>query len=278
MASSLLSAPLVRISAAPFTPESFLPFGTAIEAPLPKPLSSPPSSLASLKAPNCTPEPANQGSALKWSPISPISESYGTDESKKKGSARMSMFSCFPRELRGPLSISPSSPSPPKAFSRLWNQNLSGLFDVKFLERHPYTSQTFIPLSTSESQDQVAQRSGHNTPEDVFFLIIVAPTLNGQTASATTINAEGNDATTTAIRDPPDLNNIQAFIAKPGQAVTYAAGTWHAPMVVMGRQRIDFVVVQYVNGIENEDCELVELKDGVVVEVDARSSRVVAKL
>lgn len=82
----------------------------------------------------------------------------------------------------------------------------------------------------------------------------------------------------TSIRDPPDRNNLQAFIARPGQAVTYAAGTWHAPMVVIGRQRIDFVVVQYVNGIDRDDCELVVLEDGIVVEVDARSSKVVAKL
>ncbi|EFR02104.1 ureidoglycolate hydrolase [Nannizzia gypsea CBS 118893] len=260
MAPALLFTPTVRVPASPLTPKSFKPFGTAIEAPLPETLNAPPSSIAGFKAPDCTAESANQGSAVKWSPISPITDSYGT--SSKQGEARMSMFSCFPRELRAPLSLFPSSSS--KGFSGLWNQNLSGLFDVKFLERHPYTSQSFIPLSRSLNRDHAGRRD--SMTEDVFYLVIVAPSLVGQVDSAT------------SIRDPPDLNNIQAFIAKPGQAVTYAAGSWHAPMVVIGRQRIDFVVVQYVNGIDRDDCELIGLEDGIVVEADARSSRVVAKL
>ncbi|KAM5436846.1 putative ureidoglycolate lyase [Microsporum canis] len=262
MASPLLSTPTVRVRALPFNPESFRPFGTAIETPLPKTLNASPNTLAGLSSQYCTAESANQGSAVKWSPISPITESYGA--STKKGSARMSMFSCFPRELRGSLSLSPSSSASPKAFSGLWNQNLSGLFDVKHLERHPYTSQTFIPLSSSESRDHSSSRLAGF--DDIFFLIIVAPSMAGLVDSKTSIH------------DPPDLTKLQAFIVKPGQAVTYAAGTWHAPMVVIGRQRIDFVVVQYVNGIDSDDCELVGLEDGVVVEVDARSSRIVAKL
>ncbi|EGD96075.1 ureidoglycolate hydrolase [Trichophyton tonsurans CBS 112818] len=260
MVQSLLSTPTVRVRASPFTRESFRSFGTAIETPLPDTLNTPPSSITSFKTPDCAAESANQGSAVKWSPISPITESYGT--SSKKGKARMSMFSCFPRELRTPLSL--SVPSSSKGFSGLWNQNLSGLFDVKFLERHPYTSQSFIPISRSHNQDHARRRD--IVTKDVFYLVIVAPSLVGQVDSAT------------SIRNPPDLNNVQAFIARPGQAVTYAAGTWHAPMVVIGRQRIDFVVVQYVNGIDRDDCELVGLEDGVVVEVDARSSKAVAKL
>ncbi|EZF71040.1 hypothetical protein H105_06671 [Trichophyton soudanense CBS 452.61] len=260
MVQSLLSTPTVRVRASPFTRESFRPFGTAIETPLPDTLNTPPSSIAGFKTPDCAAESANQGFAVKWSPISPITESYGT--CSKRGEARMSMFSCFPRELRSPLSL--PVPSSSKGFSGLWNQNLSGLFDVKFLERHSYTSQSFIPISRSHNQEHARRRD--TATEDVFYLVIVAPSLVGQVESET------------SIRDPPDRNNLQAFIARPGQAVTYAAGTWHAPMVVIGRQRIDFVVVQYVNGIDRDDCELVVLEDGIVVEVDARSSKVVAKL
>lgn len=53
----------------------------------------------------------------------------------------------------------------------------------------------------------------------------------------------------------PDLENIRAFIARGDQAVTYGPGTWHAPMVVLGKKEVDFVVVQYVNGIGLEDCQ-----------------------
>ncbi|KAL8975999.1 MAG: hypothetical protein Q9177_006939, partial [Variospora cf. flavescens] len=68
---------------------------------------------------------------------------------------------------------------------------------------------------------------------------------------------------------PPDLDNIRAFWAHAGQAVTYGAGTWHAPMVVVGDERMDFVVVQFVNGVAQEDCQEVMLKKegGISVEV-----------
>ena len=61
---------------------------------------------------------------------------------------------------------------------------------------------------------------------------------------------------------PPDLSKIRAFWAQRGQAVTYGAGTWHAPMVVIGDERMDFVVVQFANGVAEEDCQEVELKIG----------------
>ena len=70
----------------------------------------------------------------------------------------------------------------------------------------------------------------------------------------------------------PNLANIKAFIARGDQAVTYGPGTWHAPMVVLGEQAVDFVVVQYANGVPLEDCQEVELESadgegwGVVVE------------
>ena len=50
--------------------------------------------------------------------------------------------------------------------------------------------------------------------------------------------------------------------------VTYGVGTWHAPMVVVGDGRVDFVVTQWVSGRGGEDCQEVEMEEGVVVEVD----------
>ena len=70
----------------------------------------------------------------------------------------------------------------------------------------------------------------------------------------------------------PNLANIKAFVARGDQAVTYGPGTWHAPMVVLGEQAVDFVVVQYANGVPLEDCQEIELEStggeglGVVVE------------
>ena len=74
------------------------------------------------------------------------------------------------------------------------------------------------------------------------------------------------------------MKNIRAFIATGSQAVTYGAGTWHAPMVVVGLRPIDFVVVQFANNVDIEDCQEVLLKpsssahEGVVVTVDTDGS------
>ena len=46
--------------------------------------------------------------------------------------------------------------------------------------------------------------------------------------------------------------------------MTYGVGTWHAPMVVVGKTRVDFVVVQFVNGTEM-DCEEVLIGEGISV-------------
>ncbi|KAF3345269.1 Signal recognition particle 68 kDa protein [Verticillium dahliae VDG2] len=60
-------------------------------------------------------------------------------------------------------------------------------------------------------------------------------------------------------------------------AVTYGAGTWHAPMVALGPQgtSVEFVVTQFANGVADEDCQEVVLgagEDGsVVVQVPERT-------
>ena len=93
-------------------------------------------------------------------------------------------------------------------------------------------------------------------------MVIVAPTLRGEVATAK------NDAgQTITIQDPPDLPNLKAFIARGGQAVTYGVGTWHAPMVVLGSRRIDFIVVQHANGVSDEDCQLAAFGEGIVVDL-----------
>lgn len=129
------------------------------------------------------------------------------------------------------------------------------VFLVSILERHPYTTQTFTPIGLSP------------TDTSTRYLIIVAPTL-----PSTEGFPDGG---------PPDLNNLQAFVAHGRQAVTYGAATWHAPMVVIGEKRVDFVVVQSANGIPEDDCQEVEIQgSGLAVAVDdvARRGRRDVKL
>jgi ureidoglycolate lyase len=117
-------------------------------------------------------------------------------------------------------------------------------FAVKILERHPFTTQTFCPLGLASG----------NT--GTYYLVIVAPSLESP------IQTGGGES---RLERPPDLNKLRAFIAHGGQAVTYAPGTWHAPMVVLGERRVDFVVTQFVNGVPQDDCQEVRIGEGVTV-------------
>ena len=67
-------------------------------------------------------------------------------------------------------------------------------FDVVLLERHPCSTQVFIPMIVSR------------------YLVCVAPTL-----------PDGG----------PDVAGLRAFVCQPGQGVAYAPGTWHHPMVAL---------------------------------------------
>lgn len=50
--------------------------------------------------------------------------------------------------------------------------------------------------------------------------------------------------------------------------MTYAAGTWHAPMVVLGTREVEFVVLVHENGVGGDDCQEVLIGgEGVKVEV-----------
>lgn len=55
--------------------------------------------------------------------------------------------------------------------------------------------------------------------------------------------------------------------------ITYGVGTWHAPMVVVGDGRLDFVVTQWVNGREQDDCQEVEIPMGIEVVVRSEVGR-----
>ena len=66
--------------------------------------------------------------------------------------------------------------------------------DIVLLERHPCSTQVFIPMVVSR------------------YLVCVAPTL-----------PDG----------APDLGGMKAFVCQPGQGVAYAPGTWHHPMVAL---------------------------------------------
>jgi ureidoglycolate lyase len=65
---------------------------------------------------------------------------------------------------------------------------------MRLLERHPASSQAFIPLRCTR------------------YLVIVAPTAPG---------------------GEPDWSALRAFIAAEGQGINYAMGTWHHPFTAL---------------------------------------------
>lgn len=136
----------------------------------------------------------------------------------------MSMFICSARQL---------TPASSKLDS----------FDVSVLERHPYTTQTFTPLPSSASH----------------YLVIVAPSLLPSPQDEGLPVPEGDSLPG---RGLPDVKRLRAFVAERSQAVTYGAGTWHAPMVALGSEgtALDFVVFQFASGEGVEDCQLVEFE------------------
>ncbi|KXT11966.1 hypothetical protein AC579_7680 [Pseudocercospora musae] len=210
---------------------------------------------------------ANQGTATKWIDVTHLENYYDRAASGKAAKVVVNMFVCKSRTLKEGKS-----------------------FDVRILERHPFTSQTFVPMGVGKND------------ENTRYLVIVAPTLpasKGKDGSrerpsptqdsrrkkrlrerllGAKPNPFTNDystSTTPAVPDKgidrwrrpkgagePDLENLRAFVVRGYQAVTYGPGTWHAPMVVLGEKEIEFVVMQYANGVGLEDCQEIDIVGG----------------
>lgn len=297
---SKMPAPSIRVPIELLTQSSFSQFGTVIENPAHSPLTR--EQLGPLPATVS----ANQGSALKILDVTHMSNLYSLAPSKKSAKAVMNMFVCSPRQLRPhePSNSMPSSWGDLDLDEDDYSNMDRQLFDVRILERHPFTTQTFIPmglggqerhtqylvvvaptLPASSSRSRKERQPPYPTPEvkkrssikDIFARSRPSPFANENAPPPSQFERLHPSARP---KGPglPDLKNIRAFIATGNQAVTYGAGTWHAPMVVIGARPIDFVVVQFANGVDIEDCQEVELQtakttgEGIVVMVDSDSN------
>lgn len=214
----------VQVTAQPLTQEAFAPYGAVIHNP--RPDIHPSTFDANAKSLPANAFAANQGYAIQYRNVSPVRSLYDQSPSGK-GNAVMSMFVCSTRALD-------------RADSH------DDKFTVKLLERHPYTTQTFAPVSSAAHA----------------YLIVVAPSLAPSSQdSHLCVPTVGDDLPG---RGLPDLRGLRAFVATAAQAVTYGAGTWHAPMVVLGPPgtTMDFVVSQSMSGVPVEDCQLIEFTSG----------------
>ena len=59
-----------------------------------------------------------------------------------------------------------------------------------------------------------------------------------------------------------------AFLCKGNQSITYGAGIWHAPMVVIDETipHLDFAVLIHENGVADEDCQECYFEPGYNIE------------
>lgn len=217
----------IQATARPLTQEAFSSFGDVVANPRPD---LHPATYASDGGPlpfNGT--SANQGTAIRYAHISRPRDLYHQSPSGN-GELIMSQFVCATRQL------DPTSSASHRSFA------------VGVLERHPFTTQTFSPLASTASA----------------YLVVVAPSLPPSAEdSALPVPTEGENLPG---RGLPDLGGLRAFVASAGQAVTYGAGTWHAPMVALGGdgRTLDFLVVQFASGVADEDCQLAVLEGGGV--------------
>jgi allantoicase len=153
----------------PLTAEAFAPFGQVVQA-----YSDPNGAPRGVKV-----TIANQGTASKFHKLSLPTSSYPEGNDATLG---LSVFRCGPIEAKA---------------GEKW--------EIKRLERHPYTNQGFVPMggSRKDAVDALEQ------PGDAYLVIV----------------AKGGDDA------QPDLTTMRAFLANGGQGIVYDTGIWRTSNV-----------------------------------------------
>lgn len=99
---------------------------------------------------------------------------------------------------------------------------------ITFLERHPHSTQTFVPLKVGR------------------WIVLLAPTL-----------ADGS----------PDLANIRAYVAGPEDAVCINRNVWHAGLTVLDRPAEVGMMMWRSAAGPADDGVVFELTDPIVLSV-----------
>ncbi|KAK9456554.1 ureidoglycolate hydrolase [Dipodascopsis uninucleata] len=183
-----LPAKTTTICSSELTPESFKQYGGVI---------APNAQIDTVEKEN-----ANYGTAIKLLDVSPFANNYQDAPTGVPGKTYWHVF----RTSRPTDMVC---------------EEKKGFYECGVLERHPFTTQTFVPLGCSKSENA--------------FLVVVAQ--------------QGEDGF-------PDVSTLKAFHAKGNSAVTYNPGVWHSPMVCL-KDGADFAVLNAENGIGNDDCQQV---------------------
>ncbi|KAE8210063.1 hypothetical protein CF327_g6019 [Tilletia walkeri] len=189
---------LVRIKIEPLTREAYAPYGSVIAGP--SPVSSETEEGVSSKT-------VNQGTASKFLSLSTFLSTYPPASS---ANAQIHIFRCAPRF---------ALPSQQEHF------------EIKVLERHRFTTQVFVPMTS----DTVAQQG--------YLVIVALPHPSSPSSSGGHENG-------------PDLSTLRAFLASSTQAISYHPGIWHHPMVSLGTAPTDFACFVHESAANPElDCD-----------------------
>ncbi|KAG0206434.1 Allantoicase [Mortierella sp. GBA30] len=189
---------LLTLDAEPITKEAFAPWGQVIEKPIYDP--------NSIKVNQGTAEKfSNIGQFVNWRSYALDDEAVSENGNKsldrtpsqqdiKCATANIAIFSCYK-----PIETSD--------------------IGVRLLERHPYSSQMFVPMGGDGNGG---------------FVVVVA-----------------KDRTSDGM---PDLSTLKAFTVKNSQGVNYKPNVWHHPMIVTGKP-VTFLTITHESGVGKEDCE-----------------------
>jgi ureidoglycolate lyase len=101
----------------------------------------------------------------------------------------------------------------PSLFLALPEPVPTGPIVARMMERHRFSSQSFVPMGPAR------------------FLVLVAP------------HAEGGG---------PDMARARAFLASPGQGITYAPDVWHHGLTVLGAP-VAFAVFMWRDGSADDE-------------------------
>lgn len=151
---------IITIPVVPLTAAAYRPFGQVVQA-----------YNSSSRPDGVKVTPANAGTADKFHKLSLLSSSYPSNAGATTG---ISVYRCKPLE-----------------------DIKDGVTVLRTLERHPYTSQAFIPMGSGSG-------NGLSEPGN-SYLVVVA--LNGTD-------------------DRPDMTTLKAFLASSAQGISYDAGIW----------------------------------------------------
>eukprot|EP01134_Creolimax_fragrantissima_P003177 CFRG3177T1 len=144
---------------------------------------------------------ANQGSASRFNQVASLVNN------RTNAVPNMCVFRCAPKKLP---------------------------FHCKLLERHPFSSQSFIPMMDGSKR----------------YLIVVSKATED---------------------DKPDVNSLMAFMATNRQGINYHAGCWHHPMIALD-DNTDFACMVYENGVPDEDCQEHYFEQRIIIKESSAQS------